>query len=122
MAKKTKTDKEHDAPVAATKELVKKATTRKVTSVAKTSAKTGQRDRAPVVTPKTTKRSAAKPKAPPFSREDVALRAYYIGENRQKYGLPGNSSTDWIEAERQLNAETKKPVRKGTARKAAKKV
>ncbi len=34
--------------------------------------------------------------------EDVALRAYFIGENRRQRGLPGNPESDWFEAERQL--------------------
>ena len=39
--------------------------------------------------------------------DDIALRAYYIAEKRQKFGLPGDSAHDWIEAERQLKAEAK---------------
>ncbi len=51
----------------------------------------------------------AKPKAPAYTQEDVALRAYFIAEKRQSHGLPGNEHQDWIEAERQLAAESKKP-------------
>ena len=36
---------------------------------------------------------------------DIALRAYFIAEKRQKLGLPGDSTSDWVEAERQLKAE-----------------
>jgi hypothetical protein len=36
---------------------------------------------------------------------DIALRAYYIGEKRQKLGIPGDSTSDWVQAERQLKAE-----------------
>jgi len=36
---------------------------------------------------------------------DIALRAYFIAEKRQKLGLPGDSTSDWVEAERQLNVE-----------------
>ena len=42
-----------------------------------------------------------------ISSEDIALRAYYIGEKRQKLGLPGDSAQDWLEAERQLSAEAR---------------
>lgn len=42
-----------------------------------------------------------------ISADDIALRAYYIAEKRQKLGLPGDSANDWIEAERQLRAEAK---------------
>ena len=54
---------------------------------------------------------AAKPakkktaKAAAFSQEDVAFRAYLIGEKRQQLGLPGDSLSDWVEAERQLLSE-----------------
>lgn len=34
--------------------------------------------------------------------EDIAIRAYFIGENRRNRGLPGNPESDWYEAERQL--------------------
>jgi len=44
-------------------------------------------------------------KAPPYSQDDVALRAYFISEKRRKLGLPGDSHSDWIEAERQLATE-----------------
>ena len=39
---------------------------------------------------------------------DIALRAYYIAEKRQKLGIPGDSTSDWVEAERQLRAEAAK--------------
>lgn len=64
-----------------------------------------------------TKASATKPKAAPVKKaaaaivitgEDIALRAYYIAERRQKMGWPGDSTNDWVEAERQLRAEAKK--------------
>lgn len=59
-------------------------------------------------------KAAAKPaaaKAPAFTQDDIALRAYYIGEKRRHLRLPGDESHDWIEAERQLLAESK-PARK----------
>lgn len=40
-----------------------------------------------------------------FSNDDVALRAYYIAEKRQAAGLPGDTHSDWVEAERQLRKE-----------------
>ncbi len=52
---------------------------------------------------------AAKPAAPAYTREDVALRAYFIAEKRHTHGLPGNEHLDWLEAERQLAAENGKP-------------
>jgi hypothetical protein len=56
---------------------------------------------------------AAKPakkktaKAPAIRQEDIAFRAYLIGEKRQQLGLPGDSLGDWVEAERQLLGERK---------------
>ena len=34
--------------------------------------------------------------------EDIATRAYYIGERRRYLGLSGDAESDWLEAERQL--------------------
>jgi hypothetical protein len=45
--------------------------------------------------------------APPvaISNEAIAERAYYIAERRRSMGWPGDSESDWIEAEAQLRAE-----------------
>jgi len=51
-------------------------------------------------------------RAPHILREDIQLRAYFISERRQTMGWPGNSSTDWIEAESQLVAEAKRRLKK----------
>ena len=70
---------------------------------------------------KTATKSTASPKvstpavaveAPSISREEIQLRAYFISERRQTMGWPGNSSTDWIEAESQLVAEAKRRLKK----------
>lgn len=50
---------------------------------------------------------------PVIHHDDIALRAYFIGERRQKMGWPGDSGTDWADAEKQLRAEAlEKPLRK----------
>ena len=49
------------------------------------------------------KRKTAKPSA--VRQEDVAFRAYLIGEKRQQLALQGDSLSDWVEAERQLLSE-----------------
>lgn len=42
---------------------------------------------------------------------DVALRAYFIAEKRYKLGIPGDATSDWVEAERQIKAEASaKPI------------
>lgn len=58
-----------------------------------------------------------KPVAPPepeivITNDDIALRAYFIAERRQAMGWPGDSSSDWIEAESQLRAEAKRKAKK----------
>lgn len=50
---------------------------------------------------------------PVISHDDISLRAYFIGERRQKMGWPGDSATDWADAEAQLRAEAlEQPLRK----------
>lgn len=52
------------------------------------------------------KRAAKKPAPEPgFTRDDLALRAYFLCEKRWAAGLPGDEASDWLEAERQLLAE-----------------
>jgi hypothetical protein len=41
------------------------------------------------------------------SSEQVALRAYFIGERRRSLGIPGDETSDWVAAERELLAELK---------------
>lgn len=38
--------------------------------------------------------------------ERIAVRAYFLSENRHAHGVPGDSQSDWHEAERQLRAES----------------
>jgi hypothetical protein len=51
---------------------------------------------------------AAPAPAPVITQDQIATRAYYIGERRQTMAWPGDPSTDWIEAEAQLIAEAKR--------------
>ncbi len=48
----------------------------------------------------------AKPQTAEPSDEEVRLRAYFISERRREFGLPGDASSDWLEAKRQLFSET----------------
>jgi hypothetical protein len=55
-----------------------------------------------------------RPKAKPASArqpsdEEIRIRAYFISERRQRFALPGNASSDWLEATRQLLAEARPP-------------
>ena len=54
-------------------------------------------------TSKPAKKKTAQPAT--IRQEDIAFRAYLIGEKRQQLGLPGDSLGDWVEAERQLLGE-----------------
>lgn len=62
---------------------------------------------APAARPKRATNGAS-PATSAYTREDIALRAYFISEKRYAHELPGDEHQDWIEAERQLLAESKK--------------
>jgi hypothetical protein len=41
------------------------------------------------------------------SKEQVALRAYFIGERRRSLGIVGDETSDWVQAEQELSKESK---------------
>ena len=41
------------------------------------------------------------------SSEQVALRAYFIGERRRTLGIEGDETSDWVAAEKELLEELK---------------
>jgi hypothetical protein len=84
--------------------------TAKAAKAAKTASATGRARKAKVAGNGT--RKVASAKLPLISREDIALRAYFIAEKRHREGLPGDEHQDWIEAERQLQAERRPKRRK----------
>lgn len=45
------------------------------------------------------------PLAPAIPTDEIALRAYFIAQNRRANGIPGDELSDWVEAERQLLSE-----------------
>ncbi|MEO8206219.1 MAG: hypothetical protein ABI615_08555 [Chthoniobacterales bacterium] len=47
-----------------------------------------------------------------ISNDAITLRAYFLGEQRQRDGHHNDSHHNWVEAERQLHAEAKKPGKK----------
>ena len=57
-----------------------------------------------------TRKASSRKKAPSaqvaVSDEDIRIRAYFIAEKRAGQSQPGDSSSDWLEARRQLLAET----------------
>jgi hypothetical protein len=57
---------------------------------------------------KTTKKTSLATGAAAFpgpTDEQIRIRAYFISERRHRLALPGDASSDWIEARRQLMAE-----------------
>ena len=52
-----------------------------------------------------------KPGSPSTTKTEVseskALRAYFIGERRRKLGFPGDETSDWVEAKREISEELK---------------
>jgi hypothetical protein len=93
MGKTTTTTKSKAAP----KRAAKPAAAAKVTTAEKPKTK-----RAPAK--RLTARRPAKT-IPTISSEDIALRAYFIAQDRQQFGRPGTPEGDWFEAERQLRSE-----------------
>ncbi len=53
-------------------------------------------------------KKAPAPKSVTISNSDIALRAYYIAEDRSRNGHHGDEAGDWSEAERQLRQEPQK--------------
>ena len=98
MAKKTTTKTAAVKPAAA---KATKAAAPKKAVAAKTPAKTAS----PRTSVKASVVTKPLPAAASITPADIALRAYFIAEKRQKLGLPGDSTNDWVEAERQLKAE-----------------
>ena len=92
----------------------KKDTNAKAAAPAKHAAKPAPAAAKKAAAPKPPAKAAAAPKpaakkAATFTTDDVALRAYFIAEKRRHLGQPGSEHGDWLEAERQLLAESKAP-------------
>jgi len=57
----------------------------------------------PAAKPKATSKPAAqKPAKPNF--EQIQLQAFFVAERRLAAGLPGDSESDWVQAEKELLA------------------
>jgi len=104
MANKADTAKKSDTAKATPKPAAKKTKAPATAKVAKSTVVKSKTDSKPV-------KKAVAPKkaitAPTISRDDIALRAYFIAEKRHQQGIYGDSAHDWLEAERQLIAELK---------------
>lgn len=98
MGKKSETSN-GDSKKAPKKALkVRKSVKSEAAAEPKKKAKTALREVKPVSVRETN--NAVKP--PTF--EEIQLQAYFIAQKRVKLGLPGNSDTDWIQAEKELLA------------------
>jgi Protein of unknown function (DUF2934) len=53
----------------------------------------------------TAKSRARKKAMEQLNKDQVALHAYFIAERRRKLGMPGDETSDWIQAERELLSE-----------------
>ncbi len=110
MAKKPTTAKSAETSVlSAAGNSVEKTTAKpapKKATKAKPSPKTKEAKPAKATAARTRVKATAVTKSTvSITPADIALRAYFISEKRQKLGLPGDSTHDWVEAERQLKAE-----------------
>ena len=82
-------------------EAAKKPTAAKASPVKKAASnKAAEAKSATVIKPEPAKVTKA-----PVSLDDVALRAYFISEKRRALGIPGDEHQDWIDAEREIQAE-----------------
>jgi hypothetical protein len=98
-----------------TAKLAKKTAAKKTASKATAAAKkpvsrkpAAARTRASTATPTrvVTRRIAGKSEVigliGSVTNEEIALKAYYLGERRRHLGLPGDAQSDWLQAEREL--------------------
>ena len=108
MAKKSITPNITEPSGAQPAEAVGSKPARKKPAKAKASAETSAPKPAKTTKPRAKVKSAVVTKSGPAAASitpaDIALRAYFIAEKRRKLGLPGDSTSDWVEAERQLKA------------------
>jgi len=101
MPKKKSEPEKKSKEVKATKLAVKDSVAAKKPSPKKADTKKSSGSKLTGKKKPTTKRSM-------FSAHDIALRAYFIAERRQRMGWSGDATSDWVEAERQLTSDAKK--------------
>jgi Protein of unknown function (DUF2934) len=65
------------------------------------------RKKSPTAPKKRPSKRPAPERAAAPSDEEIRLRAYFISERRHRLALPGDTSSDWLEAKRQLLSETR---------------
>lgn len=110
MSKDKKKDKVEEPKKPKTKKA--KKATEAPAAVAEVAIESTPAEPKPAPKPKATKPKAPSrvKKAPPapeieISIEEIGLRAYFISERRRNNNLPGDETSDWVEAERELRFE-----------------
>lgn len=101
-------------PLASKTKTAKAAAEQTSARATKSKAPTATKSKAAAKKSAAVKPTASKRKLPEvqISNDEIALRAYYIAERRQKMGWPGNSASDWLEAEAQLREEAHAAAKK----------
>jgi len=112
VPKKTKTAQdinqpspESDAP-AATKKTGKRQTPRRATTAKKPRKSKDRTERTVHIS--ASSQANVKPMSAEPSEDAVRLQAYLISERRRRFDLPGDAESDWLEAKRQLLAESRR--------------
>lgn len=85
--------------------MAAKRTTKKTAPTAKKVAKKAAKKAAPVAKKamKKAAKKAVKKSKPAPTADEIAKAAYGIYRRRVELGLPGDASSDWLEAERSLS-------------------
>jgi len=108
MSKDKKKDKVEEPKKPKTKKASKKTDETAVAEVAIEStappAKPAAKAKAKPKAPARPKKAAPTPEIE-ISVEEIGLRAYFISERRREHNLPGDETSDWIDAERELRFE-----------------
>jgi hypothetical protein len=95
---------ESNVPGSAREAKLGKGAARRISTAAKKSKPSGKkREATRTIGPRT---SAKVAQASVPTDKEIQLRAYFISERRHRFALPGDASSDWLEAKRQLLSES----------------
>jgi Protein of unknown function (DUF2934) len=101
--KPTKEENKETAPAISPESASEASSTGRVSAKTKKDG-TAPTKRAPAPKAAKPRKKAAPTSAKPPTDEEIRIRAYFIAERRHRLNLPGDTSSDWIEARRQLLA------------------
>jgi hypothetical protein len=94
---------ESTTPAAAPESKVVKAAARRTSGAPKKSKAGEKKSTAARKAKPATQRSSVRSAEP--TEQQIRMRAYFISERRHRLALPGDASSDWLEAKRQLLSE-----------------